>query len=115
MPISINIIAAVIFALALMHTFAAKAFESLAQRSQHHAGLFHLRILGLRPGGHHGRYANGDRICRESALRRAAVCVRHRGGSGIAASTERDSQRDSLDRPGRATLDATAPCCGPLL
>jgi hypothetical protein len=37
-----NIIAAVIFALALIHTFAAKSFERIADRSDRHAGLFHL-------------------------------------------------------------------------
>ncbi|HJV73396.1 MAG TPA: putative Na+/H+ antiporter [Noviherbaspirillum sp.] len=39
---NINLIAAVIFALALMHTFAAKSIERLADRSPRHAGLFHL-------------------------------------------------------------------------
>jgi hypothetical protein len=39
---SINLIAAVIFALALIHTFAAKSFERIADRSTKHAGLFHL-------------------------------------------------------------------------
>jgi hypothetical protein len=38
----INIIAAIIFALALIHTFAAKSFERIADRSTKHAGLFHL-------------------------------------------------------------------------
>jgi uncharacterized membrane protein len=38
----IQIIAAVLFALALIHTFAAKSFERIADRSQKHAGLFHL-------------------------------------------------------------------------
>jgi len=35
-------IAAAIFAVALIHTFAAKGFEALAHRSARHAGLFHL-------------------------------------------------------------------------
>ena len=39
---SIQFIAAVIFALALLHTFLAKQFEQLAQRYPRHAGLFHL-------------------------------------------------------------------------
>lgn len=39
---NINLIAAVIFALALIHTFAAKSFERIADRSKKHAGLFHL-------------------------------------------------------------------------
>jgi hypothetical protein len=39
---NINLIAAVIFGLALVHTFAAKYFERLADRSSRHAGLFHL-------------------------------------------------------------------------
>jgi len=39
---NINIIAAVIFGLALIHTFAAKSFERIADRSPRHAGLFHL-------------------------------------------------------------------------
>lgn len=38
----INVIAAVIFGLALVHTFAAKTFERIADRSTKHAGLFHL-------------------------------------------------------------------------
>lgn len=38
----IQLIASVIFALALIHTFAAKSFEKLADRHPHHAGLFHL-------------------------------------------------------------------------
>jgi len=39
---TINITAAIIFALALVHTFATKSFEILAQRHPRHAGLFHL-------------------------------------------------------------------------
>ncbi|KIF81414.1 putative Na+/H+ antiporter [Noviherbaspirillum autotrophicum] len=39
---NINLIAAVIFALALIHTFAAKSIERLADHSPRHAGLFHL-------------------------------------------------------------------------
>ncbi|MEO8600083.1 MAG: putative Na+/H+ antiporter, partial [bacterium] len=39
---NINIIAAVIFAIALAHTFAAKSFELLADRHTKHSGLFHL-------------------------------------------------------------------------
>lgn len=39
---NIKLIAAVIFALALIHTFAAKSFERIADRSVKHAGLFHL-------------------------------------------------------------------------
>ncbi len=38
----INIAAAIIFGLALLHTFAAKSFERIADRSTRHAGLFHL-------------------------------------------------------------------------
>ena len=37
-----QITAAIIFAVALVHTFAAKQFERLAQRYPKHAGLFHL-------------------------------------------------------------------------
>lgn len=37
-----NIIAAVLFGIALIHTFAAKSFEKLAHRSKNHSGLFHL-------------------------------------------------------------------------
>ncbi|MGZ5819498.1 MAG: putative Na+/H+ antiporter [Burkholderiaceae bacterium] len=37
-----HIIAAVIFGLALVHTFAAKSFEHLASRYPKHAGLFHF-------------------------------------------------------------------------
>jgi hypothetical protein len=39
---SIEIVAAVIFGLALVHTFAAKLFERLSHRYPRHAGLFHL-------------------------------------------------------------------------
>jgi putative Na+/H+ antiporter len=39
---TINIAAAIIFTLALVHTFATKSFEILAQRHPRHAGLFHL-------------------------------------------------------------------------
>ena len=38
----IEVVAAVIFALALLHTFAAKLFEQLAHRHPRHAGLLHL-------------------------------------------------------------------------
>jgi len=38
----IHYIAAIIFALALIHTFTAKLFETLAHRHPKHAGLFHL-------------------------------------------------------------------------
>lgn len=40
--ISIQWIAALVFAIALLHTFSAKQFERLAHRSPRHAGLFHL-------------------------------------------------------------------------
>ena len=39
---TISVIAAIIFALALIHTFAAKSFEVLAHKHPKHAGLFHL-------------------------------------------------------------------------
>ncbi|MES2508622.1 MAG: putative Na+/H+ antiporter [Pseudomonadota bacterium] len=39
---TINIVAAVIFAIALIHTFTAKLFERLAHRYPRHSGLFHL-------------------------------------------------------------------------
>ena len=39
---AVQITAAIIFAVALVHTFAAKQFERLAQRYPKHAGLFHL-------------------------------------------------------------------------
>jgi hypothetical protein len=38
----INLIAAILFALALVHTFATKTFERLADRYPRHAGLFHF-------------------------------------------------------------------------
>nr|WP_315243249.1 putative Na+/H+ antiporter [uncultured Albidiferax sp.] len=41
-PTAIQIAAAVLFGLALLHTFAAKWFETLAHRHPRHAGLFHL-------------------------------------------------------------------------
>lgn len=37
-----NLIAAIVFALALVHTFATKTFERLADRYPRHAGLFHF-------------------------------------------------------------------------
>ena len=39
---SLEIIAAVIFALAIIHVFSVKYFEHLSNRSEKHAGLFHL-------------------------------------------------------------------------
>ncbi|SFL64409.1 putative Na+/H+ antiporter [Rugamonas rubra] len=39
---TIQIIGAVLFGLALIHTFAAKSFEMLSHRHPRHAGLFHL-------------------------------------------------------------------------
>lgn len=39
---SIDLIAAIVFAIALLHTFSVKYFEQLAQRSPRNAGLFHL-------------------------------------------------------------------------
>ncbi len=39
---AVQTIAAIIFAVALVHTFAAKQFERLAHRYPRHAGLFHL-------------------------------------------------------------------------
>jgi hypothetical protein len=42
MQISMDTIAAVLFGLALLHTFSTKLFESLACRSPRHAGLLHL-------------------------------------------------------------------------
>lgn len=41
-PTSIELAAAVIFGLAVLHTFAAKRFERLAHRVPNHAGVFHL-------------------------------------------------------------------------
>ncbi len=40
--LSINTLSAVIFGLALLHTFSAKYFEALAHRIPRHEGLFHL-------------------------------------------------------------------------
>ncbi len=39
---NIEVVAAVLFALALVHTFSTKLFERLAHRHPRHAGLFHL-------------------------------------------------------------------------
>lgn len=39
---TIQIISAIVFGLALIHTFAAKSFETLAQRHPRHAGMLHL-------------------------------------------------------------------------
>lgn len=41
-PTTLQIIAAVIFALAIIHIFSVKYFENLAHRSNKHSGLFHL-------------------------------------------------------------------------
>ncbi|MDQ6620889.1 MAG: putative Na+/H+ antiporter [Pseudomonadota bacterium] len=41
-PDAIQVVSAVVFAVALLHTFAAKQFERLAHRFPRHAGLFHL-------------------------------------------------------------------------
>ncbi|MRX08224.1 hypothetical protein GJ697_10295 [Pseudoduganella sp. FT25W] len=39
---TIQLVGAILFGLALLHTFAAKSFEKLAHRHPQHAGLFHL-------------------------------------------------------------------------
>ena len=41
-PSLLNIVGAVLFGIALVHTFCAKFFESLAHRHPAHAGLLHL-------------------------------------------------------------------------
>ncbi len=41
-PSLLNIVGAVLFGIALVHTFCAKFFESLAHRHPSHAGLLHL-------------------------------------------------------------------------
>ena len=41
-PSTIELTGAILFALALLHTFAAKGFETLARRHPRHAGLLHL-------------------------------------------------------------------------
>ena len=41
-PTALQIAAAVLFGLALLHTFAAKWFETLAHRYPCHEGLFHI-------------------------------------------------------------------------
>lgn len=41
-PESVQLVSAAVFAVALLHTFAAKQFERLAHRFPQHAGLFHL-------------------------------------------------------------------------
>ncbi|OCL81790.1 MULTISPECIES: putative Na+/H+ antiporter [Arcobacteraceae] len=41
-PTTLQIIAAIIFALAIIHIFSVKYFEHLAHRSERHSGLFHL-------------------------------------------------------------------------
>ena len=41
-PLPIDVISAVLFAAALLHTFAAKPIQRLSQRFPSHAGLFHL-------------------------------------------------------------------------
>ncbi len=41
-PTTLQIIAAIIFAIAVIHIFSVKYFEHLAHRSEKHSGLFHL-------------------------------------------------------------------------
>ncbi|MBL8567254.1 MAG: putative Na+/H+ antiporter [Hyphomicrobiaceae bacterium] len=41
-PTSIELVATIIFAIAILHTFSTKYFEHLAHKSTHHAGLWHL-------------------------------------------------------------------------
>jgi hypothetical protein len=41
-PQAIQVLAAVLFGIALLHTFAARQFERLAARFPRHSGLFHL-------------------------------------------------------------------------
>lgn len=41
-PTTIQLVAAVLFGIALVHTFAAKQFERLSHRYPRHAGMFHL-------------------------------------------------------------------------
>src|ERR1700752_3239729 len=41
-PTTIQIVAAIIFAIALVHTFATKQFERLSHHFPRHAGIFHL-------------------------------------------------------------------------
>ena len=41
-PTTVQIIAACIFALALLHTFSTKFFHDLAQRNPRHGGVWHL-------------------------------------------------------------------------
>jgi hypothetical protein len=41
-PNAVQVLSAVVFAVALLHTFAAKQFERLANRFPRHGGLFHL-------------------------------------------------------------------------
>ena len=40
--LDLDVVAAMLFGAALLHTFAAKAFERLAHHSPRHAGLWHL-------------------------------------------------------------------------
>lgn len=42
LPISLETISAIVFALAIIHVFSVKYFEHLANKSTKHAGLFHL-------------------------------------------------------------------------
>lgn len=41
-PTTVQIVAAVIFTIAVLHTFSVKFFEKLAHRHPAHAGIFHL-------------------------------------------------------------------------
>ena len=42
MPTTIELAGAILFAAAILHTFTAKVFESIAQRFPAHAGIWHL-------------------------------------------------------------------------
>ncbi len=41
-PTSIELVATIIFAIAILHTFSTKYFEHLAHNSTRHSGLWHL-------------------------------------------------------------------------
>jgi hypothetical protein len=81
---TLEVIAAALFAVAVLHTLATKVFERLAHRHPRHAGLFHLlgeveggvRLLGRGARGDDGgrsRPDGGHRLRRGPQVHRAAV------------------------------------------
>ena len=116
---AVDLVALGVFALALVHTFAAKQFERLARRFPRHAGLFHLLgevevvfgfwaivlvvAMAVMKGG-----SDAFAYCRVARLHRAAVRVRrdgHRRHRGRCCLTVASDRRVA----GRAVLPLPTP------